>query len=51
MLFVLDNYDSFTYNLVQYLGATAAVGRGTGPRFRQFTVLDVAVRAVQLQVC
>ena len=24
MLFVLDNYDSFTYNLVQYLGELGA---------------------------
>ena len=25
MIFVLDNYDSFTYNLVQYLGELGAV--------------------------
>ena len=24
MIFVLDNYDSFTYNLVQYLGELGA---------------------------
>jgi anthranilate synthase component II len=24
MVFVLDNYDSFTYNLVQYLGELGA---------------------------
>ena len=28
MVFVLDNYDSFTYNLVQYLGELGAAVRG-----------------------
>ena len=38
MVFVLDNYDSFTYNLVQYLGnwATVEVRRND-----QCTVEDV----------
>ena len=27
MLLVLDNYDSFTFNLVQYLGELAEIGR------------------------
>ena len=27
MVFVLDNYDSFTYNLVQYLGELGARSR------------------------
>jgi anthranilate synthase component 2 len=34
MVFVLDNYDSFTYNLVQYLGELGAdveVHRGAAP--------------------
>jgi para-aminobenzoate synthetase component 2 len=30
MVFVLDNYDSFTYNLVQYLGELGAEGGRTG---------------------
>ncbi len=29
MVFVLDNYDSFTYNLVQYLGELGVRGRRT----------------------
>ena len=32
MVFVLDNYDSFTYNLVQYLGELGANGRGSTQR-------------------
>jgi para-aminobenzoate synthetase component 2 len=28
MVFVLDNYDSFTYNLVQYIGELGARGQG-----------------------
>jgi len=42
MIFVLDNYDSFTYNLVQYLGelgAEVAVCRNN-----QVTVTDVEAR-------
>src|SRR6201995_1679750 len=31
MVFVLDNYDSFTYNLVQYIGELGARGRGETP--------------------
>ena len=27
MILVIDNYDSFTYNLVQYLGELGADGR------------------------
>ena len=32
MIFVLDNYDSFTYNLVQYLGELGAEVRGGAER-------------------
>ena len=37
MLFVLDNYDSFTYNLVQYLGEL-----GEEPVVYRNDALDVA---------
>jgi anthranilate synthase/aminodeoxychorismate synthase-like glutamine amidotransferase len=40
MVFVLDNYDSFTYNLVQYLGELGAVV--VVRRNDQVTVADVA---------
>jgi len=40
MIFVLDNYDSFTYNLVQYLGELGA--RVVVCRNDQTTVQDVA---------
>ena len=39
MVFVLDNYDSFTYNLVQYLGE---LGRPTCVRNDQVTVDEIA---------
>ncbi len=39
MVFVLDNYDSFTYNLVQYLGELGA--RAVVKRNDQVTVADV----------
>ena len=32
MVFVLDNYDSFTYNLVQYLGELGARADGAAQR-------------------
>src|SRR3954462_3323431 len=40
MIFVLDNYDSFTYNLVQYLGELGAVI--TVRRNDQVTIEDIA---------
>jgi anthranilate synthase/aminodeoxychorismate synthase-like glutamine amidotransferase len=40
MVFVLDNYDSFTYNLVQYLGELGAVI--TVRRNDQVTIDDIA---------
>ena len=33
MLFVLDNYDSFTYNLVQYFGRPATGSGVNGSSF------------------
>ena len=41
MIFVLDNYDSFTYNLVQYLGELGAEVEAR--RNDQVTVSDVAL--------
>ena len=40
MIFVLDNYDSFTYNLVQYLGELGA--DPVVARNDEVTVRDVA---------
>ncbi len=40
MIFVLDNYDSFTYNLVQYLGELGA--QVEVRRNDQVTVKEVA---------
>ena len=43
MIFVLDNYDSFTYNLVQYLGElgeTAEVRRNDQVTVEQIEELD-----------
>src|SRR4029453_2593048 len=40
MVFVLDNYDSFTYNLVQYLGELGAAIRGR--RNDQVTLDEIA---------
>ena len=46
MLFVLDNYDSFTYNLVQYLGEL-----GENPVVYRNDALSVARRASQKPPC
>jgi anthranilate synthase/aminodeoxychorismate synthase-like glutamine amidotransferase len=43
MIFVLDNYDSFTYNLVQYLGELGAVP--TVRRNNQVTLDEIAAMA------
>jgi anthranilate/para-aminobenzoate synthase component II len=40
MVFVLDNYDSFTYNLVQYLGELGA--QPTVRRNNQVTLDELA---------
>ena len=40
MVFVLDNYDSFTYNLVQYLGELGA--RPTVRRNDRVTLDEIA---------
>jgi len=45
LIFVLDNYDSFTYNLVQYIGELGADGEGRRIEVRrndQVTVDEVA---------
>ena len=44
MVFVLDNYDSFTYNLVQYmgeLGAEMVVRRNDADRWRANFLRDL----------
>ncbi len=42
MLLMIDNYDSFTYNLVQYLGELGELGeRVTVYRNDQITLNDV----------
>ena len=43
MVFVLDNYDSFTYNLVQYLGELGAAI--TVRRNDQVTIDEIAADA------
>ena len=42
MLFVLDNYDSFTYNLVQYLGELSSDEPPVVYRNDALSVADVA---------
>jgi len=44
MILIVDNYDSFTYNLVQYAGATGAEVRTV--RNDAFTVNELPVRTI-----
>ena len=46
MVFVLDNYDSFTYNLVQYLGelgATVEVRRNDQVRLEEIEAMEIQI--------
>jgi anthranilate/para-aminobenzoate synthase component II len=40
MILVIGNYDSFTYNLVQYLGVALQLVRFTGSKFSCLTNLQ-----------